>query len=55
MNYIQNRKVIQIVTDNDHLYALCNDGTLWKRILVSAIAGHKWLPINIAEIEKAEA
>lgn len=26
------RKVIQLTSDNKHIYALCNDGTMWKFI-----------------------
>jgi hypothetical protein len=25
------RKVIQLMTDDNYLYALCNDGTIWRR------------------------
>lgn len=24
------RKVIQLTSDDKHIYALCNDGTMWK-------------------------
>ncbi len=26
------RKVIQLTSDDRHIYALCNDGTMWKFI-----------------------
>ncbi len=26
------RKVIQLTSDDKHIYALCNDGTMWKFI-----------------------
>lgn len=26
------REVIQLTSDNRHIYALCNDGTMWKFI-----------------------
>lgn len=29
---IPERKVIQLTSDDKHIYALCNDGTMWKFI-----------------------
>lgn len=45
------RKIIQIVTDtDDNLYALCGDGTIWRRNYKERSDSYKWTYIPTAEV-----
>ncbi len=37
------RKVVQLVVGQTHLYALCDDGTIWMRVVGPQT--HDWLQI----------
>lgn len=42
------RKIIQISSTENELYALCDDGTVWRR--VEGGAGYCWYKVNCEEI-----